>query len=284
MRVLCLVKLVDLMEISNTRASVDNFYVNVDLFTKRVVDDGVSLTRLNDKAEQTINYNTPLLDDPSKYSVALEKAIIPMGAVPLYKRSTRNLLMRLENAGSYVTYGYDVGDEDVYFVHTILDKINIDIQDYYINIGANANNSPFFLFNSVTGLFEYHIANELEYQRCTIHVSGDLYDMLNGFNFEKSKYKGFYTFKPITQNFMRAPKDTYGHMVYSQEFSSIGNWSDVDTILVTTNLPVVPEATGSFSLDAQGGSSMNILTDLTINPGSVMGSRGDVTLAPNYRR
>ena len=280
-------KLLDLMEISNTRTCVDNFYVNVDLFNNQTANNGLGLVPTSAKAEQAINYNTPLLDDPSKYSVAIEKATIPMNKVPLFRRSQRSLILWIRSAGfetSMLNYSSGYPDDEVYFVHTILDKINVDIIAHYTKIGVAVANAPYFVFNPVSGLFEYHLPSELEYTRCQMSFSADLYNMFNGFNFKEEDGFGMREFNPITQNFMRAPKDSYGHMVYSQEFSSIGNWSDVDTILVTTNLPVVPEATGSFDSDTQGGSSMNILTDLSINSGSIMGSRGDVMLVPNYRR
>ena len=178
---------------------------------------------------------------------------------------------------------FDEADDEIYFVHQLLDQMNSDIVAHYVKIGAPVENAPYFLFNPTTQLFEFHFPSELEYARSVISFTRDLQRLFDGFLFEIPPTSNWCVFKPATTNTVRGTKDGFGNIVLTQEFPSIGNWTDVDTILVTT-LPVVPEAISSFNPDSASNSSMTILTDLSINTGSVMGSRGDVSLVPNYRR
>ena len=276
------------MEPSNTRSIVDNFYVNVDLYNGQT--DANTLP-IDIRAEQTMNYNVPLIDDPGKYTVALEKASIPMRRIPLFRLSGKNLQMKLVTNTTTSIYDYRIGqgifgtaDDEIYYVHQLLGQMNSDSVAHYVKLGLTVANAPYFLYNPTLQLFEAHFPSELEYARSVISFSKDLRRMFDGFLFEDTPMSMWCVFKPATKDVVRGTKDGFGHIVLTQEFPSIGNWSDVDTILVTTTLPVVPEAISSFDPDSASNSSLTILTDLSINTGSVMSSRGDVSLVPNYRR
>ena len=146
-------KLLDIMEISNTRACVDNFYVNVDLFNKTGGYNNPTAA----SAEQTINYAVPLLDKPENYSVSIEKAIFPLNLVPLFRRSKRYMVMNVECKGTTYQYNYSfTGEEEVYDVSEVLNKMNADIEAACVGAGSTIAKSPFFYFNPSSQLFEYH--------------------------------------------------------------------------------------------------------------------------------
>lgn len=282
----------------------NNRYINIDLFNNHIGKKAI-------QAEQSINYSTPLFTSSVNSTIAIEKASLPLDDLPFFNMNERNLIITVDKNGvsqsmnvknKFIEGSY-LNNGNVFDIQRVLDAVNQCLLALYTSF-ANEDRglAPSIRLNSASERFEMLLPLTAISQSGTtfnenynIWFNNELYQMFAGFPcyLESSDYSINKLFKLTPFNYNHS---TYTHVkngvagnvdcfLIPQEFSSVSNWSDVDTIIVSTNIPILGEALGSFSAGGGSGSeSLSILTDLSLNPGNFLGSRNDVLVAPNYRR
>ena len=284
----------------------DNIYVNLDMFQNLVTPKEANLK---------ISSRTPFIEDTSKWAVAIEKASLPLDELSFLDLTGSNFYVTvkygaisvMKNVKTYFKSGNtDPKDYNVYEIIRVVDAVNKAINECYREINTDfVQYAPILRFNSGSELFSLLVptSHNLNYPfgdedtGISVFFNHPLYLLFKGLPFyravERNQLSGFAVWKmqPFMYNLISYPTILTGplnnvmcHEVMATH-SSLGEWSDIDTIIFTTSLPIRNEyVAGSFTDQNQTTDSMQIMTTLSLNPQNILSSRSDILYSPNNRR
>ena len=275
------------------------FYVNLDYFN----NDPAYRAQ---PAEMSLRYNRPILSDPTRYQVALEKGAFPLDELPLIDLQELKLTILADRDGfestelNIMTYfesgNENPGDLRVYEIQRVLDALNMALRDVFTQVG-DVTKAYIFRFNSGSELFSCLLPAD-GWDNVSIYVSHDLYNLFRGLTFKRNvssnnlthprawKFQPFSSSGIITYPTVNVWKDDAFKLYFEvlASHSSLSEWSDFDTLILTSqSLPIRSEVCSTFD-NTVSETTVDAITTLSLNAANVLSSRGDVLLSPNYRR
>lgn len=281
-------------------------YVNIDTFNQNVDYSAIP-------ASLGINANSAIILNPEQYVVAIEKACIPLDELPLLNIAKLDLRVSVTYGSITLTRDIkqyfksgttDPNNKQVYEIIRVLDALNkCTIELYNEHSSDFYPLAPIVRFNSGSELFSLLVPTQHILEQdfgletgIRVFYTHDLYTLFKGLPFFRNvepyqlSSPLAWCLQPFTTSVISYPTITAGakNNVNCFEIMSthttIGEWSDIDTLIITTSMPIQPEYIVAFDDKTGKNQSMSIMTTLSLNASQILSSRSDLLYSPTNRR
>jgi len=255
-------------------ANDDNIYYNIYISNKG--DQAIP-------AFSQVRKDQAIIDNPTHYYLSVVRFDLPGQAIPIFIFNANTYYVTLVD-----TLGIDhtttlilqpnaiviqpiVGS--VYQYQQMLDMINVALQTSFtacgVNVPVGMTDAPYMTFERTTGFFSLWTQQEYDpaiggANTVQIWFNSKLYYLFDNFltifagegnaNFKDYQFK-------IENYFNNVPAAPANYYQFEQEFNSIFNWQDVQTISFRTTIPVRNEFTPNGAVDTGLVGSEQIFID-----------------------
>jgi hypothetical protein len=243
------------------------------------------------RAQFNTTNSSAIIDEPSSYCIAIERLAIDAHSIPLFffRENYYSITLKYKPTGDYIqTYLNWVEYRNpppvfysefrsVYYFQHLIEMVNNALSTAYTNLVSLVgplpptapSEAPVLIYDIISRIFSFELNEEYE----DINTDGiEIYMNLNLFKLFRSFFIEYYTPPTISGMDRRIVvyKDYYNYkntmprkIILSQQYESIGDVYQLNSILIATQMPVISESIGSGNYS---NNKLGLLTDFIPYP------------------